>query len=75
MTEQLLWSRAEAAEALGIGERLLEQATLRGEVPVVRLGRRVLYPVAGLRRWVDDITVPAGGVGPVQQEVRRRPTG
>lgn len=42
----------EAAKALGIGERLLWSLTNRGEVPHVRLGRAVVYPVDRLRDWL-----------------------
>lgn len=42
----------EAAAALGISERLLWGLTARGEVPCVRLGRAVVYPVAQLRDWL-----------------------
>jgi len=44
----------DAAWALGIGERLLWSLTNRGEIPHVRLGRTVLYPVDELRRWLSD---------------------
>jgi len=42
----------EAARALGIGTRLLWELTNRGEVPHVRVGRAVLYPVAVLENWL-----------------------
>lgn len=45
---------AEAAKALGIGERLLWSMTNRGELPHVRMGRRVLYPVDELRAWLCE---------------------
>lgn len=44
---------AEAAAALGIGERLLWEMTNRGEIPCARIGRAVLYPVAELERWLS----------------------
>lgn len=43
----------EAAKALGIGERLLWSLTNRGEVPHVRLGRAVVYPVDLLRKFLE----------------------
>jgi predicted DNA-binding transcriptional regulator AlpA len=42
----------EAARALGIGARLLWSLTNRGEVPHVRLGRAIVYPVEALRDWL-----------------------
>jgi excisionase family DNA binding protein len=44
----------EAAVALGISERLLWEWTNRGEIPHVRIGKAILYPVDVLRRWLDE---------------------
>lgn len=43
----------EAARAIGISERHLWAMTARGEVPHVRLGGRIVYPVAALEAWLD----------------------
>jgi hypothetical protein len=53
-TPRLALRPKEAAAALGIGERLLWLATNRGEVPHVRLGKAILYPIDGLRRWLAE---------------------
>lgn len=42
----------EAAKALGISERLLWEWTDRGEVPHIRLGKAILYPVDTLKDWL-----------------------
>lgn len=42
----------EAAKALGISVRLLWSRTNAGEIPHVRVGRRVLYPVEALEQWL-----------------------
>ena len=42
----------EAAMALGISERTLRQ--ILPELPHFHAGRRVLVPVEGLRRWIED---------------------
>jgi hypothetical protein len=47
----------EAAEMLGISERLLARLTKDGDVPIVRLGTAVVYPVAGLKVWLAVNTV------------------
>lgn len=44
----------DAASLLGISPRLLWSLTNRGEVPHLRLGRAVLYPVDDLRRWLSE---------------------
>ena len=43
----------EAAAALGIGVRKLWELTNRGEIPCVRCGRAVIYPVGELERWLS----------------------
>ena len=42
----------DAARALGIGERLLWSKTNCGEIPHVRIGRAVVYPVDLLREYL-----------------------
>jgi len=44
----------EAAKALGISERLLWGKTRIGEIPHIRVGRAVLYPVDMLREWLAE---------------------
>ena len=46
----------EAAKALGIGERLLWSKTNSGEIPHVRIGRAVVYPIHTLREWLANNT-------------------
>ena len=51
-TPRLLLSEPEAAKALGISPRTLWSLRERGEVPHVRIGRAVRYPVAGLEAYI-----------------------
>ena len=44
----------EAAKALGIGERLLWSKTNSGEIPHLRIGRAIIYPVGMLRDWMAE---------------------
>jgi len=44
----------EAADALGISERLLREWTKQGYIPHVRLGGVLLYPVAEVRSWLSQ---------------------
>ncbi len=50
----------EAARALGICERKLWELTKRDEIPYVKLGKAVLYPVDALRDWLAK-RAAAGG--------------
>lgn len=44
-----------AAQSLGISERKLWALTKAGKVPHVRIGRRLLYPVHLLQRWLEEM--------------------
>lgn len=44
----------DAARKLSISERLLWQWTRTEQVPHIRIGNVVLYPVAGLERWLAE---------------------
>jgi excisionase family DNA binding protein len=44
----------QAARALGISERLLWSMTNRGEIPYLRIGTCVVYPIAELERWLAE---------------------
>ena len=59
MTEALAFSPAEAAEALGISERTLRKLITRGELRVVRVGKRVLVPATVLREMLEPQATPA----------------
>jgi len=42
----------EAARAIGIGERLLWEKTNCGEIPHLRIGKAIVYPVDSLREYL-----------------------
>ncbi len=44
----------EAAAALGVSERTLWGWTQRGDVPHIRRGKTILYPVDMLRKWLEE---------------------
>jgi excisionase family DNA binding protein len=52
---------AEAAKVLGIGRGSAYEAVKRGELPVVRLGKRLVVPRAALERLLAG--APAAGQG------------
>ena len=56
MAEKLTISVPEAARRLGIGKNLAYDAVARGEIPSIRVGGRILIPVAAL----DQMLVGAG---------------
>jgi excisionase family DNA binding protein len=50
----------EAARLLGIGVRTYYAAASRGEVPAIRIGRRLVVPGAQLRRLLEGEEAKAG---------------
>src|SRR6266540_2286633 len=57
--ERLTYTLSEAAARLGISRALAYEAAHRGELPVCRIGRRMLVPRAALARLLNqDDTAP-----------------
>ncbi len=50
----LLLSIPQAAQQLGISESCARQMAYNGEIPVIRVRRRLLVPVRQLEKWIDD---------------------
>lgn len=57
----LLLGARDTAKALSISERLLWTYTHDGEIPCLRVGRRVLYDPRDLRDWIDRQKVKGKG--------------
>lgn len=57
MGEKLALSVTEAAKLLGISRNTAYAAIKDGDLPVIRLGRRVLIPVAALEKKLNVSTV------------------
>ena len=51
---RLLLNLPEAAAALAISERKLWGMTANHEIPHIRLGRCLRYPVSDLMLWIDE---------------------
>ena len=52
--ERLTYTLTEAARRLGISRALAYEAANRGELPVCRIGRRMLVPRGALLRLLED---------------------
>lgn len=53
MTKQTL-TVTEAAEVLGIGRSAAYEAARSGEIPAIRIGKRILVPVVALERLLAE---------------------
>lgn len=56
---RLALDRVEAAGALGMGTDAFDEH-VKPHVPVIRAGRRTLYPVYGLEQWCRDNATVGG---------------
>ncbi len=54
VTQRLLLTPREAAQALRISERKLWGLTASGEIPCVRIGRSVRYDINDLHAWIEE---------------------
>lgn len=50
--EPIAVSVKEAAELIGICEKVMYQLTRRADFPRIKLGTRTIIPVEGLREWI-----------------------
>ena len=57
-TTRLTVTVVEAAKLLGIGKNAAYEAANAGQLPVIRIGRRMVVPVAALERLLDP--APSG---------------
>jgi excisionase family DNA binding protein len=56
--ERPVLSVNEVAKLLGLNRNSVYEAAKRGELPIIRLGRRVLISRAGLQRMLDEGDAP-----------------
>jgi excisionase family DNA binding protein len=52
-TERMTLTIPEAAKALGIGRNAGYEAARRGDIPTIRIGKRLLVPRAALERMLQ----------------------
>jgi excisionase family DNA binding protein len=52
--DRLTLSVDEAGKMLGLSRGLMYQAVRKGEIPSIRIGRRILIPRAALHRMLKD---------------------
>jgi excisionase family DNA binding protein len=55
-SDRLVLSVSEAAQRLGISRAFAYELVARGELPVIRLGRRRLVPIGALQALVEGST-------------------
>ncbi len=58
--DKLTLSVPEVAEILGIGRAAAYEAARTGQIPTIRIGKRILVPVAALEQLLKDPVMDAG---------------
>lgn len=53
-SERIVFTVEEAREKLGISRGLMYEALRRGEIPSIRVGRRILIPCLALEKLLDQ---------------------
>ena len=53
--EKFCLSVSEAARKLGIGRNSMYEAVKRGDVPVIRIGKRILIPISALSKKLSGV--------------------
>lgn len=54
LAERLTWTLPDAARATGLSARTIQAAIYSGDLPAIRVGRRVLLSPAAVRTWLDS---------------------
>lgn len=52
-TERIVFSVEEVRQRLGISRNLMYEAIRTGQIPSIRIGRRILVPRAALQRMLE----------------------
>lgn len=52
--DKLAYNMQEAAEAVGVSRPTMAELIHQKGFPAIRVGRRWIIPVDGLRRWMDE---------------------
>jgi len=69
-----LFTRNEAAKVLEVSVRHLDNLVRFEGLPVVRLGRRILFRADDLDRWLAERVVAPGAAADTAANLRRRQT-
>jgi excisionase family DNA binding protein len=69
MTDRLTYTVEEAADLMGLSRSGAYRGVRRGEIPCIRIGRRLLVPKSALETYVADVENPMRPLPTVRQRV------
>ena len=59
-TQRLCLNAKDVSESTGVSLSKIRKLTRCGEIPHIKIGRRILYPVAALDEWLSQNTIGRG---------------
>lgn len=59
-SEKLCINAVELSEMTGLSLSMVRKLTRCGEIPHIRIGRRILYPLTGIEGWISKTTITEG---------------
>lgn len=62
---KLCLSAAEVSERTGLSVSTIRTLTRRGEIPHIKVGRRILYPLTRIEDWLAQNTI---GLAPPEKD-------
>lgn len=65
--KKMCLSATEVSELTGISLSLIRKLTRNGEIPHIRVGRRILYQLTGIEDWLNSRT--EGIIHPEKEEI------
>ena len=68
LNEKQVLTIEEAGKVLGLGRGSSYQATARGDIPTIRIGRRLLVPIKGLELLLEQGSFRRGKSNPIQMD-------
>ena len=68
LNEKQILTIEEAGKVLGLGRGSSYQAAARGDIPTIRIGRRLLVPIKGLELLLEQGSFRRGKSNPIQMD-------
>ena len=69
MQDKILINVSEAAKLLGLGKTFTYELIEQNQIPVVRLGKRVMVPINYLNLYIETLVEWPKGFNPMKAEV------
>ena len=68
LNEKQVLTIEEAGKVLGLSRASSYQAAARGDIPTIRIGRRLLVPIKGLELLLEQGSFRRGKSNPIQMD-------